>query len=94
MPRPCFFFDDNHCAFVDIPLKNLEKNIHLVREEQEKKNSANPAKVPIFTICRLGNDSQLAINVLRDKLDVLDAKDIIGGYRQWSLQIDDTFPKY
>ena len=68
--------------------------MHLVRKEMERKNPSNPESVPVFTVCRLGNDSQLAINVLREKANIHNGKDIIGGYRQWSLQIDDTFPIY
>ena len=64
----------------------------MIRIEQEKKNPSDPLIVPVVVVCRLGNDSQLAVQIL--KKAGIAAKDIIGGYRQWSLLIDNEFPIY
>ncbi|KAG6334117.1 hypothetical protein ID866_4979 [Astraeus odoratus] len=62
---------------------------------------ANPAAhIPtthtdkVFVICRLGNDSQIAAQALRDLDSSLDIKDVIGGLRAWSQHVDPQFPIY
>lgn len=77
---------------LDIPYAKLGRNLEYIIKEQEKKNQSDPSNVPVVVVCRLGNDSQLAVQALK-KAGII-AKDIIGGYRQWSLQIDDNFPIY
>ncbi|KAH7884571.1 hypothetical protein F5I97DRAFT_1929417 [Phlebopus sp. FC_14] len=54
--------------------------------------SLPPSK--LFIICRLGNDSQIAADALRAIDSSLDIKDIIGGLRAWSRDIDPQFPVY
>lgn len=49
-------------------------------------------EVQVFTVCRRGNDSQLAVNMLKEK--GIKAKDIIGGLNQWSKDIDTSFPSF
>ncbi|KAG8937047.1 Urmylation protein [Tulasnella sp. 418] len=43
-------------------------------------------------VCRLGNDSQIAVQVMRN-VTANPVKDLIGGLRQWS-EMDSTFPVY
>ena len=54
-------------------------------------------------VCRRGNDSQLAVDLLckhffsnnaTNDLNVDLIKDIIGGLKEWSNKIDPNFPKY
>ena len=65
-------------------------------------NSITDAKaIPLYLICRYGNDSQLAANKLKD-LDrfrrpgaAYDIRgDIVGGLRAWRESVDPGFPEY
>ncbi|KAL1924565.1 uncharacterized protein VTP21DRAFT_4219 [Calcarisporiella thermophila] len=71
---------------VNVPIKQLESRIDEVRE------SIKDESKPVYVICRLGNDSQLAVDILR-RFGII-SKDIIGGLRQWSREIDSDFPVY
>ncbi|KAG1726266.1 uncharacterized protein EDB91DRAFT_1254408 [Suillus paluster] len=62
---------------------------------------ANPAlhlpsdkSCQIFVVCRLGNDSQIAADAIRAIDSNLIVKDVVGGLRAWSNEIDPTFPVY
>jgi adenylyltransferase/sulfurtransferase len=46
----------------------------------------------VYVVCRLGNDSQLAVKILEEH--GIRAKDIVGGLHEWSLRIDTDFPIY
>uniref|UniRef100_A0A1I7XA30 Rhodanese domain-containing protein n=1 Tax=Heterorhabditis bacteriophora TaxID=37862 RepID=A0A1I7XA30_HETBA len=48
----------------------------------------------IFIICHRGNDSQLAVEMLRDKLSPIRVKDIQGGYEAWASEVNPQFPTY
>lgn len=49
-------------------------------------------------ICKLGNDSQKAVQVLDEmsgtELDCITVKDIRGGLMGWAQIVDPTFPQY
>lgn len=51
-------------------------------------------------VCRLGNDSQLAADALREHYDTVEGKssekivDLIGGLKSWSKDVDSDFPIY
>lgn len=47
----------------------------------------------MFVICRLGNDSQIAVRILQ-KEGMNEARDVIGGLLSWSTKVDDSFPIY
>lgn len=52
----------------------------------------------IYTICRFGNDSQLAVQKLRELgFDIGGEKkirDIVGGFRAWKQDVDPSWPEY
>ena len=49
----------------------------------------------VYVICHRGNDSQLAVPLLKKMLPQdCKLKDIIGGLNAWSDNVDQTFPKY
>ncbi|TCD62898.1 Urmylation protein [Steccherinum ochraceum] len=48
----------------------------------------------IYVVCRLGNDSQLAVDALRDAGVQGVVKDLRGGLRAWSQDVDPNFPMY
>lgn len=72
---------------INIPLKDLPD-----RMEDVKKLLGTP-NTPVYVICRLGNDSQHAVNILKKYLKG-EVKDIIGGLYKWSLEVDQEFPIY
>lgn len=56
---------------------------------------AAPYHKNIYVVCRLGNDSQVAAETLRKELtENFEVKDLIGGLRAWSQEIDERFPVY
>lgn len=46
----------------------------------------------VYVICRLGNDSQLAVKILEEH--GIGAKDVVGGLHEWSNRVDTDFPTY
>ncbi|CAB4422676.1 unnamed protein product [Rhizophagus irregularis] len=72
---------------INIPLKDLTKRIEDVKKLLETPNTS------VYVICRLGNDSQHAVNILKNYLKG-EVKDIIGGLYKWSLEVDQEFPIY
>ncbi|XP_078672978.1 adenylyltransferase and sulfurtransferase MOCS3-like isoform X2 [Branchiostoma floridae x Branchiostoma belcheri] len=53
-------------------------------------------KLPVYVVCRQGNDSQLAVEQLRNLLSDLPVHvtDIRGGLMAWARKIDTSFPEY
>jgi adenylyltransferase and sulfurtransferase len=47
----------------------------------------------LYVVCRRGNDSQRAVQLLHEKGFIF-AKDIIGGLQSWALDVDPDFPAY
>lgn len=71
----------------NIPIKNL------LSRKIESDLIERMRKEEVFVVCRRGNDSQLAVRYLREKLDIK-SKDIIGGLHAWTKEIDENFPIY
>ena len=57
---------------------------------------AGDMSVPLFVVCRRGNDSQVAVKKLQSFFgDVsVTIQDIIGGLTAWSCDVDKSFPVY
>lgn len=57
-----------------------------------------PANTPVYVMCRLGNDSQLAVHKLKalgfDNNGTRSIRDVRGGYRAWKQQVDPSWPEY
>ncbi|XP_078000860.1 adenylyltransferase and sulfurtransferase MOCS3-like [Glandiceps talaboti] len=72
-------------------INNLKKEVKRLIEEKNDED-----KLPVYVVCRLGNDSQKAVRVLQDKLSDLPAfvRDIRGGLMAWAKRIDPQFPQY
>ncbi|OQN99281.1 hypothetical protein B0A48_15130 [Cryoendolithus antarcticus] len=47
-----------------------------------------------YVVCRLGNDSQLAVKALREHTGFSNVKDFKGGLRAWREQVDPQWPDY
>ncbi|KAF8958325.1 hypothetical protein BDZ97DRAFT_1923779 [Flammula alnicola] len=67
----------------NVPLKDL-----LARPQQYTTGGE------VYVVCRLGNDSQIAARALRCVGGDTIVKDVIGGLRAWSAQVDPNFPLY
>lgn len=62
---------------------------------------SNPSDVQltpdVIFICRRGNDSQIAASALRNALDSQEdvrVRDVRGGLKAWSREVDLNFPVY
>ncbi|GFQ00121.1 adenylyltransferase and sulfurtransferase mocs3 [Phtheirospermum japonicum] len=80
---------------INIPLASLEERISeissaLAREEVKNETGRGSS---LYVICRRGNDSQRAVELLR-KIGFTLAKDIIGGLESWAHNVDPQFPTY
>ncbi|KAK2578042.1 hypothetical protein KPH14_008459 [Odynerus spinipes] len=82
---------------VNIPLKEISNNsaIKQIKSKIDEKESGKTLS-KVYVLCRRGNDSQKAVQHLRQILKdyKLDIKDIIGGIHAWGNKIDSTFPIY
>lgn len=89
---------------LNIPLSCLEnsnsEHIHVLKERigQVKEQMSSATQVPVYVICKLGNDSQKAVQVLErmsgSEVDCVTAKNICGGLMAWAQKIDPSFPQY
>jgi adenylyltransferase and sulfurtransferase len=74
--------------------QDIETTADWVKRLQEK----TTADHPIYVVCRLGNDSQLAVGKMREfGLDNHGARwigDVVGGLRSWTRDVDREFPEY
>ncbi|KAF9493390.1 hypothetical protein BDN71DRAFT_1450361 [Pleurotus eryngii] len=69
---------------LNIPLNELVSNPKAAMPEGAK---------DIYILCRLGNDSQIAADALRE-VSTAPVKDIIGGLVSWARDVDSSFPIY
>ncbi|KAM4626021.1 adenylyltransferase and sulfurtransferase MOCS3 [Polymixia lowei] len=103
--RPLVEVDICHLPFsLNIPLSSLEarksEHIQLLKERvgQLKQQMAADRQLPVYVICKLGNDSQKAVQVLEkmsgSEVDDIAVKDICGGLTAWAKKIDHSFPQY
>lgn len=103
--RPKVEVDICHLPFsINIPLASLEekKSEHIAQLKDKicelKQQWGIKSEVPVFVVCKLGNDSQKAVQVLekmsgRD-IEEVTLKDISGGLMAWANKIDPSFPQY
>ncbi|KAJ1891971.1 hypothetical protein LPJ66_006618, partial [Kickxella alabastrina] len=74
---------------LNIPMDQFDQR----REELEKVvNDLGGA--PIYTLCRRGNLSQLAVQYIRDNLGYKECYDIAKGLIGWQSDVDPDFPAY
>ncbi|CAG09882.1 unnamed protein product [Tetraodon nigroviridis] len=103
--RPLVEVDICHLPFsLNIPLSCLEERkpeeVQLLKKKinQLKLGRSGDFQPKVFVICKLGNDSQKAVQVLEkmsgSELASVAVKDICGGLMAWATTIDPTFPQY
>uniref|UniRef100_A0A668SJ53 Adenylyltransferase and sulfurtransferase MOCS3 n=1 Tax=Oreochromis aureus TaxID=47969 RepID=A0A668SJ53_OREAU len=103
--RPLVEVDICHLpSSLNIPLSSLEErkreHLQLLRERvsQLKHQMAGDCQPPVYVMCKQGNDSQKAVQILEkmsgSEVDRVTVKDICGGLMAWARGIDRTFPQY
>lgn len=89
---------------INIPLSSLEnkkaEHLTLLKDTvSDLKQQMNiKSQVPVFVVCKLGNDSQKAVQLLEkisgQEIEQITVKDVIGGLMAWANKIDPSFPQY
>ncbi|XP_037341825.2 adenylyltransferase and sulfurtransferase MOCS3 [Pungitius pungitius] len=103
--RPLVEVDICHLPLsLNIPLASLEErkseHLRLLQERisQLKQQMEGDRRPPVYVICKLGNDSQKAVQLVEkmsgSEVDSVSVKDISGGLMAWAKRIDPTFPQY
>lgn len=85
--RECYFLLIEMLALVDVPLCELLANPQTTLDTQDTNDE-------IYIVCRLGNDSQIAAQVLREARPGSVTKDLVGGLVGWAKDVDPNFPVY
>jgi len=83
---------------LNIPLANLETRLNELTSALKEKgnghaNTESCTNPSVFVVCRRGNDSQRAVQYLRES-GFDSAKDIIGGLEAWAANVNPNFPTY
>ncbi|XP_037459374.1 adenylyltransferase and sulfurtransferase MOCS3-1-like [Triticum dicoccoides] len=81
---------------LNIPLSVLEEKLPMLETSMKETMdaSATSDKQPsLYVVCRRGNDSQSAVQLLREK-GFHSTKDIVGGLQSWAHDVDPDFPAY
>jgi adenylyltransferase and sulfurtransferase len=81
---------------VNVPIENVRAD---VGSDGEARWMQHLRGGPVYLVCRLGNDSQEAVKLLKDRLESVEdekgrIKDIRGGLRAWRERVDGEFPEY
>ena len=72
----------------DIPYSDLMEDPATVLEDI-------PRNKEVFVVCRFGNDSQLAVDLMKKDLNFENVRDIKGGLDAWAETFpEDIIPKY
>ncbi|KAE8345454.1 hypothetical protein BDV24DRAFT_107986 [Aspergillus arachidicola] len=96
---------------INIPISSILSSTMKTAQNDEAKNGSNPLPPwlpadlassdsidPIYVVCRLGNDSQIAVKRLKelglDRGGERVVADIRGGLRAWREQVDPEWPEY
>ena len=81
----------------DLPVTCVDREENLARLRSHiLAQSAGDQPLPVYVVCRRGNDSQVAVQKLKNhfKSDSIQFKDITGGLHAWAKHIDTNFPVY
>ncbi|XP_072950373.1 adenylyltransferase and sulfurtransferase MOCS3-2 [Typha angustifolia] len=78
---------------VNIPLSILEDKLSAIDSYLKDVEDGSRKLSSLYVVCRRGNDSQRAVQLLH-KNGFLSAKDIIGGLESWAQDVDPKFPAY
>ena len=82
-------------GFHNIPLKKLDLWLRRGKKDSHDDSALEELQEtngPVYVMCRRGNDSVAATNMLRDQ--GVEAYNIIGGYNAYRQQVDPSYPDY
>jgi adenylyltransferase/sulfurtransferase len=84
---------------VNVPFSTLQGNRALAAEGEKPLwiPQTLPTNAPIYLVCRLGNDSQIAARKLKEIGLDKDGRyigDIKDGLKAWKMQVDSSWPEY
>ncbi|EAY87916.1 hypothetical protein OsI_09338 [Oryza sativa Indica Group] len=94
--RPSHHFQIASMAHsINVPLSLLEDKLPLLRDSAREVSSRRDGRqhCPVYVICRRGNDSQVAVQILREN-GFLYASDVAGGFESWAKEVDPSFLLY
>uniref|UniRef100_A0A1A9X3N2 Adenylyltransferase and sulfurtransferase MOCS3 homolog n=1 Tax=Glossina brevipalpis TaxID=37001 RepID=A0A1A9X3N2_9MUSC len=74
----------------NVPLKTILDDSFVERFKEQLQDKT----LPIFVLCRRGNDSQIAAQHMINKFPKHNIRDISGGLHAWHYKIDPNFPIY
>ncbi|KAJ1737355.1 hypothetical protein LPJ72_000561 [Coemansia sp. Benny D160-2] len=74
---------------VNIPVEQFDK-----RRDELERIVRDLDGAPLYTVCRRGNLSQLAVQYIREKLNYDECYDIARGLVGWQQDVDQDFPAY
>ncbi|KAJ3413200.1 Molybdenum cofactor synthesis protein 3 [Chytridiales sp. JEL 0842] len=80
---------------VNIPFRHLPRRLGEVLDlaQQDANQDNEKEEVPVYVVCRLGNDSQLAVRLLK-AAGLTKVWDLEGGLLKWAEEVDEKFPRY
>ena len=76
---------------LNVPFDELPDKLDTIRSAVKKHEPDGGENVPVYVICRRGNDSQQAVEVLRSA-GFNSVYDITGGLESWVQEVDSSFP--
>ncbi|CAG0925481.1 unnamed protein product, partial [Notodromas monacha] len=87
---------------INLPFNSLtrqvcdESYVGQISERCVECNSSPDQPLPVFVVCRRGNDSQIVVETLKKTLEQLPVvvKDLKGGLHAWASDVDPEFPVY
>uniref|UniRef100_A0A914VIB8 Adenylyltransferase and sulfurtransferase MOCS3 homolog n=1 Tax=Plectus sambesii TaxID=2011161 RepID=A0A914VIB8_9BILA len=86
---------------INIPLEEMRTLDWAQIAARLPEQSAAQSLTQVVAVCHRGNDSQLAVQLLREKLAAaavssasLSVVDLVGGLEAWAAEVDAAFPRY
>lgn len=78
----------------DIPIRELVADPSSYLSYKSSDSGEGDTELETYVLCRLGNDSQIAVEALRNAGMKGVVKDLIGGLKAWAREVDSQFPVY
>lgn len=75
---------------INVPLAQVLDDSYIQQFNQQLESK----DFPIVVVCRRGNDSQIAVQHMKNRFPDHSIRDLEGGLHAWTKQIDDSFPIY
>jgi adenylyltransferase/sulfurtransferase len=97
--RPPLEFETCHLPeALNIPLDEIKKLDATGLISRITQSTGRNVPETAYVVCHRGNDSQIAVKLLREKLNAIGYGirfcDLIGGMDSWAVEVDSTFPRY